>query len=79
MVFALLAGLMFVAAIETGISVRLTEFIFPTPVGTSSPASTVVSGPEKKGVVEITGSETAATNSPDQSHATGTGSLPDVP
>ena len=47
MVLALLAGLIFVAAIDTGIGDRLTGFVFPATVGTSSPASTAVSGTEK--------------------------------
>ena len=47
MVLALLAGLIFVAAIETGIGDRLTEFLFPATVETSNPASTAASGTEK--------------------------------
>jgi len=47
MVLALLAGLIFIAAIETGIGDRLTGFVFPATVETSSPASTTASGTEK--------------------------------
>lgn len=47
MVLALLAGLFFVVAIETDIGDRLTGFVFPATVGTSSPASTAASGTEK--------------------------------
>ena len=65
MVLALLAGLIFVAVIKTDISDRLTGFVFPAPVGTSSPGSKTASGPEKKEVVVTTGSGTTATNSPD--------------
>jgi len=47
MVLALLAGLIFIAAIETDIGDRLTGFVFPATVETSSPASTAASGTEK--------------------------------
>ena len=47
MLLALLAGLIFIAAIETDIGDRLTGFVFPATVGTSSPASTAASGTEK--------------------------------
>ena len=57
MVFALLAGLIFVAAIETNIGGRLMGIIFPAPVGSS--------GPEQKDiVVPAAGSGTSATNNP---------------
>jgi type II secretory pathway predicted ATPase ExeA len=79
MLLALLAGLVFVVAIETGISDRLTGFVFPPPVGAGSPASTAVSGPEKKDVVVTTGLGETTTNSPGQPHAAGAGSSQDVP
>ena len=47
MVLALLAGLIFVADIETDIGDRLTGIVFPATVGISSPASTAASGTEK--------------------------------
>ena len=47
-VLALLAGLIFVTAIETDIDDSLTGFVFPAHVKISSPASTAVRGPEKK-------------------------------
>ena len=56
MVFALLAGLIFVAAIETNIGERLMGIIFPAPVGSS--------GPEQKDIVVPAGSGTSATNNP---------------
>ena len=48
MAIALLAGLIFVAAIETDIGDRLTGVIFPAPVKISNPTSTAVNGPEEK-------------------------------
>ncbi|MCK5481275.1 MAG: hypothetical protein KAJ06_09015, partial [Gammaproteobacteria bacterium] len=69
-VLALLAGLILVAAIETNVGDRLAGLIFPAPVGTSSPGSTAVSGPEVRGVVVTTGSGTRATNSPDRAVVT---------
>lgn len=73
MVLALLAGLILVAAIETNVGDRLSGFIFPAPVGTSSPGSTAVSGSEMKGVVVTTGSGTSTTNSPDRAVVTKAG------
>jgi len=49
MVLALLAGLIIVAAIETGIGDRLTGFLFPATVETSNPASTVPLTPSPSG------------------------------
>jgi hypothetical protein len=48
MVLALLAGLLFIAAIETDIGDRLTGLIFPSHVKISNPTSTAASGPEKQ-------------------------------
>jgi len=69
-VLALLAGLILAAAIETNVGDRLAGLIFPAPVGTSSPGSTAVSGPEVSGVVVTTGSGTSAPNSPDRAVVT---------
>jgi type II secretory pathway predicted ATPase ExeA len=47
MILALLAGLIFIAAIKMDIGDRLTGFVFPATVETSSPASTTANGTEK--------------------------------
>jgi hypothetical protein len=49
MVLALLVGLIFVAAIKTDLGDRLTGFLFPATVETSSPASTVPLTPSPSG------------------------------